>query len=347
MRIERENYTVVLEQPQLYVDNESRGRSGHMSHALCEFEKGSFIDFNSNCSALRWNGHSPYGWIEYRISRDQGKTYSEVQTLPYSVKSFLAGIYTISVEKAVSCEDGRIVAFCLKNDATNKYCCEPWHTPEVIISYDQGQTWSEPAEMSPYHGRIYDAVYHEGRIYVLHFCNPTFTGKEPENVYRIYVSDDQGESFRELCIVPFDTFGRAYGAMQFGPDGRLHVYVYNQNAEMDMDHAISDDCGETWRVLPPCRVEKGIRNPQVGLIDGVFVCHGRTPDKHFVLYTSEDGTNWDAGAYIVEALGPGAFYSNNLNLTDEKGNFLLIQYSQPYDFIKVNVWHINLRIERT
>ena len=115
---------------------------------------------------------------------------------------------------------------------------------------------------------------------------------------------------------------------------------------MDMDHAISDDKGETWTLLPPCRVEKGIRNPQVGLIDGVFVCHGRTPDKHFVLYTSEDGTNWDEGAYIVDALGPGAFYSNNLNLTDEKGNFLLIQYSQPYDFIKVNVWHINLRIAR-
>lgn len=48
----------------------------------------------------------------------------------------------------------------------------------------------------------------------------------------------------------------------------------------------------------------------------------------------------------MDALGPGAFYSNNLNLTDEKGNFLLIQYSQPYAFIRVNVWHLNLRIAR-
>lgn len=72
--IVHKDYTVEIEPAELYVDNQSRGRSGHMSHALAEFAPGCIIGFNSNCSALRWGGHSPYGWIEYRISRDAGKT---------------------------------------------------------------------------------------------------------------------------------------------------------------------------------------------------------------------------------------------------------------------------------
>ena len=68
--IERENYAVEFEEPELYVDNKTRGRSGHMTHAMAEFAPGCFIDFNSNCSPVRWSGHSTYGWVEYRISKD-------------------------------------------------------------------------------------------------------------------------------------------------------------------------------------------------------------------------------------------------------------------------------------
>ena len=82
MEIKRKDFTVLLEEPTLYVDNESRFRSGNMSHAMAKLGEGKFIDFNSNCSAVRWDGHSPYGWIEYRISEDAGKTYSEIYELP-------------------------------------------------------------------------------------------------------------------------------------------------------------------------------------------------------------------------------------------------------------------------
>ena len=47
--IKHENYKAIIETPTVYVDNEARRRSGHMSHAMAEFAKGSFIDFNSNC----------------------------------------------------------------------------------------------------------------------------------------------------------------------------------------------------------------------------------------------------------------------------------------------------------
>ena len=37
MEIKRDGFTVLLEEPALYVDNKSRHRSGHMSHAMAEF----------------------------------------------------------------------------------------------------------------------------------------------------------------------------------------------------------------------------------------------------------------------------------------------------------------------
>ncbi len=355
MEIPCKNYKVIIEEPQLYVDNKSRGRSGHMTHALAEFAPGCFIDFNSNCSPVRWSGHSPYGWVEYRISKDCGKTYSETKALPYSVDCFKDGLHMISVEKAVACDDGTIVAFCLRNDGLGPTCCEPWDTPRYVISRDGGETWSAPAEFSPYKGRTYAALYHDGRIYALHLCNERFTGKDETHLFRIYCSDDNGASFYEHCVVPIEPIGKNYGAMIFDNSGVLHVYCHNDNDNFSMDHAISYDCGSTWTVCEPCKVEKGIRNPQVALLDGVFLLHARTEDySGFVLYTSEDGYCWDEGTLIVANKGAAAFYSNNLNLTDEKGNFLLVQYSDRYvseqfpepPNCRVNVMHMNLRIKK-
>ncbi len=42
---------------------------------------------------------------------------------------------------------------------------------EYRTSLDGGKTRSEPVSVSPYAGRIYDAIYHEGAIYVLEFCH--------------------------------------------------------------------------------------------------------------------------------------------------------------------------------
>jgi len=355
MKIQRKNYVVKLGEPYVYVDNESRARSGHMSHAMAEFKKGAFIDFNSNCSAKRYGGHFPYGWVEYRISEDAGKTFSDVETLDYSYKSFLDGMNTISVEKAVACNDGTIVAFCLRNDAMKPEFCEPWATPTLVRSCDFGKSWSEPEQYSSYPGRTYDAIYRNGVIYALHFCNPNFLGTTDEHKYRIYESTDNGKTFSELCIVPIDGIGRGYGSMLFDDEGTLHVYAYNSNDENNMDHAISHDGGKSWEVLAPSYLKEGIRNPQTAILDGIFILHGRTGDrKGFVIYTSENGSEWDEG-YFVEHKNyiAGAYYSNNLNLEDENGKFLLVQYSSPYTKEKdpyyiatVNVKHMRVEVER-
>ena len=145
MRFNRETYAVEISDSILYVDNESRGRSGHMTHAMVEFAPGKIIDFNSNCSAVKHAGHSTFGFVEYRISEDGGETFSEIFELPYSKKLFYDGIYNASVEKAVACDDGRIVAICLRNSAIN--VCQPWDTPMVVTSDDGGITWSEVQPM--------------------------------------------------------------------------------------------------------------------------------------------------------------------------------------------------------
>ena len=52
------------------------------------------------------------------------------------------GIHSISVEKAVGTNDGTIVAFCLRNSALALDFCEPWASPTVIRSSDEGKTFT-------------------------------------------------------------------------------------------------------------------------------------------------------------------------------------------------------------
>ena len=332
LTIERENYRVEFDTPEIFVDNQARGRSGHMTHAMAEYAPNCFINFNANCSATRATGHSVYGWVEYRFSEDSGKTYSEIQTLPYSWEAFLNGSYTISVEKAVACNDGSIVAICLRNSMISSVGCEPWYTPTWIRSTDAG--------------RPYDALYHDGVIYVLHKCGAYFCKDNAEDVYRLYASFDNGLSFEEVSTLPIEANWRGYGSMVFDNEGRLHAYAYNSASEKEMDHAISTDNGKTWTLEKPCHLAKKIRNPQVARVNGGYVLHGRagcmTKDlpMHFVLYTGTDGIHWDEGRYIYADQGQTAYYSNNIVLDRADGaQRLLIQASIPYSKGCVNIGH--------
>ena len=348
IKIKKDQYTVICSDPTTYVDNKSRGRSGHMTHAMAEFAPGKLIDFNSNCSASIKKGHSTYGWVEYRISEDGGETFSPIYELPYSKEALYDGVNTISVEKAVACNDGRTVAFCLRNYAFG--LCAPWDTPMTVTSFDGGKSWTEPKELCSYKGRVYDALYHDGVIYVLEFCNDgmeDFCGLTEDHQYRIFTSHDNGETFEELCVVPFTTFGRGYGAMLIDDNGKFHVYAYNINDEMYMDHIISSDLGKTWSAPCTCYVKEGIRNPQVTQMDGLYILHARSPKNGFVLYLSKDGQVWDEGTYLGHEEG-ACYYSNNIILKDSLGkNRLLIQYSEMYGREKcVDVKHMWLTIEK-
>ena len=349
--IKREGYTLHLSYPEVYVDNRARGRSGHMSHALAEFAPDTLINFNSNCSPVRLGGHAAYGWIEYRVSKDAGVTYGPVKEYPFSKEAFLDGNFTVSVEKAVATSSGRIVISILRNDPLHPVCCEPWFTPMAAWSDDGGESWAEPVELSPFRGRVYDMLVWDDVIYALEFCNDaevTFTGNKDEHLYRIFESRDGGESWDELCVVPLDsTQGRGYGSMLFDQAGNLHVYAYNVNAEREMDHLVSPDLGKTWTHKGISHVEKGIRNPQTNIIDGIFVLHGRgEKSKGFVFYSSTDGYVWDEGTYL-EREKSSCYYSCNVVLRDPAGgNRLLVQYSDTYEGAKVNAMHMWVKVEK-
>ena len=326
-----------LSEPIVFADNEKKGRSGHLGHGMASFDEGKIIDFYPNTSAVRLGGHSAYGWMEYRISKDYGKSFDRPKKLKYSWDAFLNGYETISVEKVVAPQKDVLVAFCLVNSQKNEVCCEPWGIPKVIRSEDGGMSWSDHFNMSEYRGRVYDALYEQGSIYALEFCNDAeehFCGNKPEHQYRIYKSDDAGKTFYEHCIVPFsDTNGRGYGNMVFTPEGKLIVYAYNLNDQQNMDYAISLDCGRTWEKIGKSYVAKKIRNPQVGILDGQFILHGRAGEDEtghggFVLYTSRDGLTWDEGHILIDNKS-ACFYSNNLVMRFPDGkDRMLVQYSE-------------------
>ena len=337
---------------ELYVDNKSRKRSGHMSHAMVEYQPGKVIAFNSNCSAERLDGHSAFGWIEYRYSEDYGRTWGEVHELEYSKKLLLDGIYTMSVEKAVAV-DGVITIFAVRNTQFEEICCEPWATPIVMQSYDYGKTWSDPVEFSTYKGRVYDAVVKDNVIYALEVCNENHVCKRPEDLYRLFASCDGGGSFKELSVVDTIHSGHAYGALLVRSDGALLAYANNIENGFELDISISFDNGASWQRQPTVTLSKGVRNVQVSQLEDGYIMHGRAIHKDapwgqgFVFYSSKDGVNWDKGFYIEE-YKRSCYYSSNLLLREpgEKER-LLVQYSDTYGPVnQVDVRHLTVTLDQ-
>lgn len=336
----------------MFVDNEKKHRSGHLSHALVEYKKGCVMAFWSNCSPTRnkWSpGHNGFGWLEYRRSQDGGRTWDEPRVFPYSWDSFINQPFTVSCEKAVSTRDNEIVALCIRNENPNGW--EPYLEPVVVISEDGGETWSEPIPFCDKKGRIYDAHVWNGAIYVLMLANDDWLAKLPEHRYYIYKSTDGGRTFELWSELPGDTAGHAYGAMTLRDDGSLVCYEYDTKDEYHLVYHISDDMGKTWRESGRSYVAKRIRNPQIAKVKGGYILHGRSGcmsnelPMHFVLYTSRDGITWDEGEYICASSSGTAYYSNNLVLDEDGHQRVLIQSSTPYYKGCVNVAHWFLDIE--
>ena len=330
---------ITFENTEIFADHEKNGRSGHLGHAMVECKDGSVLAFYANRSAqlpAQYPGHSMYGWVEWRRSFDRGITWTEPKKLDYAWKMFLDGVYKIGCEKAVVCEDGTIVLFCLRSIGS---CFEPYASPVCLISRDNGESWSEPVSVSSERGRIYDARYKEGRIYILQCCSPAekdFYCRD-EGCYKIFVSDDCGLSFREHCTLPFDAFGHTYGNLFFRQDGSMVFCAYNQDDQYNLTGLISYDLGLTWTEPFKIPVAKICRNPQVGYLNGSYIMHGRSENmSNFVFYHSADGIHWDQGTIVNEPLNGnprmGCYYSGNLTLRGSDGiDRLLVQYSEQYE----------------
>lgn len=340
----------------LFADHQKTGRTGHLGHALVEYAPGKLLAFYPNCDPEDpvwngfWDGHSGFGWMEYRRSEDGGETWSEPVPEPNSKALFDRGIgRTMMCEKAVSPERGRIVLFYVTCDVvTNGRGWEPYYEPCVSISADGGRSFSEARPLVHKPGRIFDACFRDGRIYVLLLENPMLPGIDwlQEYPYCLYVSDDGGETFSLLSELPFQsTMHCFYGTMEFLPDGSLIVYIYDEKDEYNLKYMVSTDGGMTWGVQRRAFFARKLRNPQMIRLNGRYLMHGRSGNygnnpKNFVLYTSQDGTSWDEGRCLCMGEAGYGEYSNNLLVhTPEGRTRVLIQASHAYRNHRTNVLH--------
>ncbi len=336
----------------LFVDHEANGRTGHMGHALVEYAPGKILAFYPDCSAEdpRWKGHSGFGWMAYKRSEDGGETWSSPMTEPYSKALFDKAIgRTMMCEKAVCTEDGKILLFYLTCDmVTNGHIWEPYYEPCYAQSVDGGETFTNMKLFVHEPGRVYDACCRDGKVYVLFFANAELPGiAHAKNYeYRLYVSEDRGETFTLRSVLPFQsTINCFYGSMTFGPDGRLIAYIYDDKDERNLKYVISQDEGKTWGYERRAFFEKKMRNPQIVCFEGRYFMHGRSGSYgenagNFVLYSSEDGVNWDEGVYLRMATQGAGAYSNNLHVHLPGGRSrLLIQASHAYRENRTNILH--------
>ena len=336
----------------LFVDHSLANRSGHLGHALVEYEPGRILAFYANCSDAN-KGHCADGWMEFRRSLDAGATWSEPIEFEHAKRVYDDGQRRSAfAEKAVVAPDGAIVVTTLECDLQTNPGWHPHYAPLSLRSTDGGETWEEPVPVSDEPGRVYDMLRIGDEILALEFCNDTsenFVGTRPEHVYTLYVSGDSGRSFSPRSTLPYDTEGRGYGTMSVLPDGGLIAYVYNIADEQNLDYVVSHDGGRTWTDPRTSFFARQIRNPQMTAFRGGYTLHGRSGSRgdqdlrgHFILYTSPDGINWDEGRYLrMREAGAGA-YSNAIvvgALEPGTPDRLLIQTSHAYEDSKTNILH--------
>lgn len=326
----------------LLADHSKEHRGGHLGHALAECRNGDLLAFYPNCSADN-DGHSGVGWMQYRRSSDGGATWGEAIDVPYSrfVYSQRLG-RSVMCEKAVTCEDGTIILFHLICDISCNAEWQPYGIPSFQVSRDNGRSFFKPELLSDRRGRVYDAVYKDGMIYVLEFCNDAeidWTGNKEEHRYHLYVSDDQNITFSLCSVLPMSAKDVGYGTMEFLEDGSLIIYTYNLRDEHHLNYLISKDKGKTWGSVKKSYFKRKIRNPQMIRFGQGYMMHGRSGNEgadsgNFVLYYSRNGIDWDEGRWICRRREGLGAYSNSIvtgRFTQNINPRLMIHASQAYE----------------
>ncbi|MCQ2770712.1 MAG: glycoside hydrolase [Clostridia bacterium] len=345
-------YSVTPDGGELFFDHSINQRSGHLGHAMVEYKPGKILDFFPNCSGQGWNGHNGNGWMEFRRSEDAGKTWSEPEPFPYSKTLYDLNLGITSMcEKTVITNSGKVIIFNVICDLIDNNGCgwEPFGIPTYVSTLDGGKSWSSAKRVGTRRGRIYDACYKDGTIYVL-MVQGASANKGFHCEYHLFCSVDDGETFEERSALPFISHFDAncfYGALVWLKDGRLAAYAYyDQDDEFNIPYTISCDNGKTWEMPKKTYFAKRIRNMQIASLNGTYFCAGRSgshgtkeEQQHNIVYCSKDGINWDEGYYLKMSSGGVGAYSNFLLVKGAEKPYLLYQASWAYEGSKTNIYH--------
>ncbi len=337
----------------LYVNHRASWRSGHGGNCLTECSDGDIISFYSNVSGELHGGHGVGGWSEYRRSCDGGQTWSKPLMLDYSRRVWEGDdIYSALVFGLTTAPNGTLIAYVCRFEKDLWVKKLP---PAYLLTYDNGITWSEPRELDPDAdvedaSLTFDATFtHDGKVFAIFMPGAANYCPGP---YAFYVSEDNGESFKGRSRLPFhhENYYVTGGVLESG-DIIVYSYPYRENEEIDeqnIDYVITSDEGKTWSEVRKAHFPKRIRNPQLSeKIGDCYFLHGRSGSHgddpgNFVLYSSEDGINWDEGVVLKEKTPGGDCYSANTvvgKYDPYAPNRLLIQSSVSYHGSRVNECH--------
>lgn len=334
----------------LFVDHEVKGRSGHGASTITECKNGDILAFYGNVSGTIIGGHGSYGWSEYKRSSDEGKTWSEPVILDYSKKIYDTGQGSALVWTVMTAPNGTIVAIITRFTG---FVWDKTETPVYLLSYDNGHTWTEAREVDKpatveQISMTYNASFvHENELFVV------FVGGgagSPQGPYSLYVSSDNGETFRKRSDLPFPKeMSYLYETGGVLDDGNIIVYTYPRDEdEHYIPYVISKDKGYTWSEIRTSYFEKRIRNMQMSdKIGDFYFMHGRSGSRgedprNLVLYASKDGINWDKGLFLNKVQKGGDSYSANEAIgkyDPSKPKRLLVQSSIAYRGSRVNIKH--------
>lgn len=352
-------YSVSPEGGELFFDHSKEKRSGHLGHAMVEYKPGKILDFFPNCSGDGWNGHNGNGWMDFCRSEDAGETWSAPEPFPYSKTLYDLNIGITSMcEKAVCTDSGKVIVFNVICDIIKSNGCgwEPFGIPTFVCTFDGGKSWSKAERVGTRRGRIYDACYKDGTVFVL-LEQGTDTNRGTHCEYHLFCSTDDGVTFEERSILPFCSRFDAscfYGALVWLPDGKLATYIYYDcDDEFHIPYTVSTDNGKTWGIPEVAFFAKRIRNMQIATLNGTYFCAGRSGShgeieekEHNIVYCSADGIHWDEGHYLKKCIAGCGAYSNFLLVKGTENPYLLYQASWAYEKSRTNIYHWRFTAER-
>lgn len=353
----------------LIVDQGKNNRSGHAGITLTEAQNGDILAFYQNGSVEdNWNGHGSAGWSEYLRSTDGGETWGPPVAFPYSKEQWEGDErFSAIVYPVITAPDGTIVATVLR------YADQRWQkqdTPVYFLSHDHGHTWEGPydfdeqATVDDISMSMNTTFVHDGEIFIV--LRGGRSNMRPGGPHTLWVSSDNGRTFTQRSQLPFED-GFYYWAAGALDDGSIIVYTYyahllegdaRRPAERRLPYTISRDGGRTWGPLEYTYFAKGIRNMQMSeKLGDYYFMHGRSGsyagslgerdlgNRHFVLYASKDGINWDDGTILMsrrQTPGGGDSYSHNAivgRFDPDRPLRLLIQADISYDGPATNIHH--------
>jgi uncharacterized protein (TIGR02145 family) len=309
----------------MFIDHESKNRSGHYGAALTTCKNGDILAFYMDVSGSIFEGHGIAGWSEYKRSTDGGKTWGEPTVVGYSKKVWDLNKVTDDklkdgqryvasfVRSVITAPNGTLIAYLSRQIASDRDNYHGFKTPVYILSYDNGHTWTEPREVdettSSKHLSLTNddgaSFVHDGVVYTV-FISDYGTGE-----YSFYASEDNGETFNKVSEGLFKN--RKYKnnyfymtAKSLG-DGSFIVYSYDLDDEHNIPYVISKDKGKTWSEVRTTYMAKRVRDAQMSeKVGSYYFMVGRSGSfgndpMNVVLYASKNGIDWDSGRYLKKS----------------------------------------------